>query len=99
MAKNKWDLLMAQELAKQQKATKHLEQFTKKVVPEIYACFCKILYEDYGWEFETIKELFSRTENAWNENADRIDDMITEVEELTGIKLMSREEYDDAECN
>lgn len=66
---------------------KKLEELTKRNVPEIYACFAKVLYEEYNMDGDQIEELFNRTQEVWNENAERMDTMVQWCEETTGICL------------
>lgn len=67
------------------KAKARLEKEIKLVVPEVYACFCKALY-DRGWNPEDIEDLFCDTQRLWNENLDMMDNMIDWCLETTGIE-------------
>lgn len=69
------------------KAKAKLEKETKMLVPEIYACFCKVLFEDCHLDAESIEKIFWKTQQLWTENIDRMDDMIAWCEESTGINL------------
>lgn len=68
------------------KTKARLEKEIKLVVPEIYACFCKVLY-DRGFDPEEIEEIFEKTQKVWNESIDRMDNMIDWCLETTGIEL------------
>lgn len=74
---NKTNILVARELARIQKKIKQL-------IPEIYSCFCFVLY-NRGWTAEQIEDLFAETQETWNANADRMDTMIEWCEKETGI--------------
>ena len=64
------------------------------LVPEIYACFCKVLIEDYGKSDDEVNTLFIRTQEVWNElvNKEEISDMISWCEKTTGMILSERRE-------
>ena len=68
-----------------------LQKAINQVVPEIYACFAKALYE-LNWTPEEIEALFARTQDLWNENINNMDDMITYVSKETGIDVRARVE-------
>lgn len=70
---------------------KRLQKTINQVVPEIYACFAKVLYDE-GWSTEQIEVLFGQTQELWNENVNNMDDMITHVYKTTGIDVRARVE-------
>lgn len=70
----------------QLKQIERLKKEIKKVVPEVYACFAKVLYEK-GWEADQIEDLFMLTQKAWNESYDHMEGMLEWVSETTGIDV------------
>ena len=89
MKKNSYLIEQAKQLAK-------LEKHIKTVIPEIYACFAKVLY-DRGMSADDIEALFAETQTVWNENVDRMDSMIEWVADTTGIELRSDAYIGDAD--
>ena len=84
MAKSKIEIQQMKEIARLQKKC-------NQVVPEVYACICKVLF-DNGMDADTIEILFNETTRLWNElvaNND-IDSMIEWCEQTTGISLSER---------
>lgn len=77
----------------QAKALAKLKQLTNNNVPQIYACFCKVLTEKHGYTPEQIAELFRETQDCWNEitERDEIKDMIAWCEQTTGIILATED--------
>jgi len=75
-------------LIEQHKALAKLRKLTNDIVPQIYACFCKVLIEN-GNTPEDVAELFNRTQIVWNEitESNEIEDMIKWCEATTGITL------------
>lgn len=65
-----------------------LHELTRTNVAQIYACFFKALRE-YGNSDEDIENLFSRTQEIWNELVDtpEMRDMIQLCESATGVTL------------
>lgn len=84
MAKSKLETMQMQEIAR-------LRKKCNELVPELYACFCKVLY-DNGMDAETIEILFNETTNLWNELVEHneVKNMIDWCEQTTGICLAER---------
>lgn len=70
----------------QMKQLAKLKNETKKIVPEVYACFCKVLY-DSGWTPDDIETLFIATQTLWQDNLDSMDNMIDWCANTTGIEV------------
>lgn len=89
--KNQWLIEQYKQVERQKRK---LKEATKQNVPEIYACFCKVLYEDYHHTPEYIQKLFARTQEVWNElvENDSVERMVEWCEKTTGIDLRMREE-------
>lgn len=68
---------------------RHLEEETRNLVPTIYACFCKVLIDDYHNSVEEVESLFARTQEVWNElvESGSTQSMIEWCEEITGVEL------------
>lgn len=75
------------------KQIEKLKKEIKKLVPTIYSCFAKVLYEDYGKTPDEIEEIFERTQEVWTQaaNDDTIPQMIDWVKETTGIDVRGDE--------
>lgn len=75
----------------QMKELARLRKKCNQVVPEIYACICKVLF-DNGMDAETIEILFNETTRLWNElvDNDEMSNMIEWCEQTTGICLAER---------
>lgn len=88
MKQNKWLIQQAKEIAILKK------QLKEETVPELYACFCKVLIEDYGKTGDEVEELFKKTEDVWNElvENDEIKHMVDWCEATTGISLRGRKD-------
>lgn len=82
-SQDKWLIEQAKQIAL---LKKRLEETTQ----EVYACFCKVLYEKYGWNFEQITALFARTEEAWNECIENntVQNMVAWCEEVTNFSVV-----------
>lgn len=78
MKKNNNNILIARELQK-------IKNRIKWVVPAVYASFCKVLFEQYGWESDQIEELFKKTDEEWAASEENDFDMIKWCEDTTGI--------------
>lgn len=80
--KNSKDIALYREMAR-------LRKKCNELVPEVYACFAKVLVEEYKWDADQVGELFSQTQRTWNEivKKDEVSGMIAWCEETTGIKL------------
>ena len=80
---DKWIIEQATQIAK-------LKKRLGETTQEVYACFCKVLYEQYGWDFEQITALFARTEEAWNEciENDTIKSMVEWCEKVTDFSVV-----------
>lgn len=76
MAKNK----LAKELA-------YFEKKIKQIVPQVYACIALALFNDYGWTYEQIAELFDISQKIWQDNANRQENMLERCANETGIEL------------
>lgn len=76
MAKNK----LAKELA-------YFEKKIKQIVPQVYACIALALFNEYGWSYEQIEELFGISQEIWRDNADRAENMLERCANETGIEL------------
>lgn len=81
MRKNSYVIEQAKQLEK-------LKKHITNVIPEIYACFAKVLYRR-GCTPDEIEDIFMETQQVWNENVDRMDSMIEWVADTTGIELRS----------
>ena len=77
--KNSMQIAYLKEIAK-------LKKTINQNVPEIYACFIKVMYEK-GMSFEEIEDIVIGTQTSWNENVDRMDTMIDWCLEVTGIDV------------
>lgn len=88
MAKNNYFIQQAKEI---ERIKKELKEAINTNTAHIYACFCKVLYDSYGWDDEQIAELFGLTDKLWDENLDRMDSMIEWCEKTTGIEIRSAE--------
>lgn len=89
MAKNNYFINQVKEI---ERLKMQLKEGITTHTAHIYACFCKVLFDSYGWDAEQIAELFSLTDRLWDENLERMDSMIDWCEETTGIEIRSREE-------
>lgn len=84
--KNKWLI----EAYKAQKIKeKRLEEATNTNVAQIYACFAKVLIEEYKHTPEWVEKLFVRTQICWDEMVqnEEVDSMVDWCEKATGIDL------------
>ena len=81
-------------LINQAKEIAILKKRLSKSVQEIYACFCKVLYEEYGWTYEQITAIFARTQEQWNELVDTPDmeSMVKWCDEVTDILIAEGED-------
>lgn len=79
-------------LIEQAKAIEKLRKLTQRNVPEIYACFAKVLI-DNGNSVDDVCELFKQTQTLWNElvEHEEIDGMVAWCEQTTGISLATRD--------
>lgn len=68
------------------KELQKLKRRINQVIPEVYACFAKALY-DNGMDADDIEALFMQTQELWQENAESMDDMIQWVSDTTGIEV------------
>lgn len=96
MAKDRWAIEKAKELAK-------LQNRTRTLVPQIYASFCKVLMDEngnYKWDAQQVLDLFIQTQDAWTEcaNNNEIEGMIKWCEEVTGVELRDGN-YKDSEVD
>lgn len=91
MPKNNFLIEQAKQIAEIKKG---YQQAIKRNVAEIYACFAKVLIDDYHNTEEEVVSLFARTQEVWNELAEseKIQGMIQWCEEVTGVKLVSDEQ-------
>ena len=64
MKKNQWLIEQYKEIERQKA---ELKKATSNNVPEIYACFAKVLIEEMGNSVEEVTSLFARTQEVWNE--------------------------------
>lgn len=88
MAKTRAQIEEMRQIARLQKAIK---DETRKVLPAVYACIAKVLYEKNGMSADEIADVFSATQEAWTEAIDREDEMIEWCEKITGIELRGEE--------
>lgn len=70
------------------KFEKDLQREIANVLPSVYACICKALYER-GMDPDDIADVVARTEVIWGEQVDNCQSMIEWVAETTGIELRS----------
>ena len=70
------------------------KQPTNQNVPELYACFGKVLFDEYKWSPDEIEALFVKTSNLWNDlvQNDNVSGMIDWCEQTTSITLRSEDE-------
>ena len=88
MGMNRARIEEMKQLAKLQKAVK---TEVKNVLPAVYACIAKVLYDDKGMDGDEIAEIFGRSQELWTQSAGQEKSMIEWCEETTGILLMSDE--------
>ena len=88
---NKYFIEQAKEV---ERLKKRLKEATTNNVPELYACFGKVLFDDYKWSADEIESLFNKTSNLWNDLVlnDTIKNMVDWCEQTTGIELRSKDE-------
>lgn len=91
MKKNQWLIEQAKTIEKQKR---DLKNATKNNVPEIYACFAKVLIDEYKNTPEEVVTLFARTQEVWTElvQNDSVHTMVEWCEKVTGVKLANTEE-------
>lgn len=77
-------------LIHQAKVVAELQKKLQQDTQEIYACFCKVLNDEYGWTYEEITALFARTEETWNEciENDEIENMVAWCEKVTDFSAV-----------
>lgn len=88
--KNQWLINQCRQLEQQKKA---LKQATNTNVSQIYACFAKVLMDDYKHTPDYIEKLFIKTQDLWGQlvDEDKIEDMVDWCEKTTGISLRMEE--------
>lgn len=86
MKKNQWLIEQYKALKLQEK---ELKRVTNENVPEIYACFAKILIDEMGNTAEEVQHLFTRTQELWTELVEHneVGSMIEWCEKTTGVRL------------
>lgn len=85
---------LIEQYKQREKERKALKEATMSLVPQIYACFAKVLYEDYKHTPAYIEKMFRRTQEVWDElvETDEMDNMIDWCEQSTGILLRTGSE-------
>lgn len=80
-------------LIEQYKQLQRLKNATRNNIPELYACFAKVLIEDCGMSVEEVEEIFTLTQETWRDlvDNDKMDNMVQWCEETTGISLRMNE--------
>lgn len=88
---NRYFIEQAKEI---EKLKKRLKEAANQNVPELYACFGKVLFDEYKWSPDEIEALFIKTSNLWNDlvQNDNVSGMIDWCEQTTGITLRSEDE-------
>lgn len=73
------------------KRIKYLEKQIHLIVPQVYSCFAKVMYEDLKMDADEIEAVFNRTQEVWQESVDNseVENMIEWCKETTGIDVRS----------
>lgn len=90
--KNDW-------LINQMKEIAELKKRLASDVQEVYACFCKVLIDTYGWSGEEVTSLFARTQELWNEICDSEEmwSMVKWCEDTTNFSVVGGSNEDDVQ--
>lgn len=68
---------------------KQLSKQVQNITPQVYAGIAPALYRKHGWEYEQINDLFTESQEIWNECVQDDVDTIAMCEEETGIECRS----------
>lgn len=84
-------------LIQQAKVIAELKKRLGETTQEVYACFCKVLNDNYGWDAEQITALFARTQELWTELCDskEMSSMVKWCEDTTNFSVIQGEENKD----
>lgn len=66
---------------------KYMYQKTQQITPEVYAGIALALHRRYGWGFKRINDLFTVSQEIWEECADSNLNMCDICEKETGIDI------------
>lgn len=86
-----------EEMKRIAKLEKAIKEEVNNVLPSVYACLAKVLYEKYDFTAEKIADVFKDTQETWTENIYREDSMIEWCEDLTGLSLRNKPVDDDVD--
>lgn len=91
MKQNQWLINQMKEI---ERLKAELRKATSQNVPEIYACICKIMIDEYHNSVEDVTELIIRSQGLWNElvENDEVENMVDWCEKTTGVSLRGEEE-------
>lgn len=69
-----------------------MDSYIKYVAPHIYAAFCLILYDKYGWEQDQIEECVVESQLLWDRSQKEGWDIKENCYQCTGINVVSFKE-------
>lgn len=65
-----------------------MDSYIQYCTPHLYAAFCLVLYDKYGWEPEQIQECVLETDALWERSAQEGWDIKQNCLECTGVNVL-----------